>query len=102
MGVRCRLAGPRRTTCRYGSQLTKATILGGFMNLEEYAAYAALGLADLVRRRQVSAAELRDLGLRAIELLNPTLNALVAPMPEEAEASPKRVHVAGQGARRAV
>ena len=72
------------------------------MNLEEYASYEALGLADLIRRRQVSATELRDLGMRAIELLNPTLNALVAPMPEEAEASLKRVHVAGQGARRAV
>ncbi len=32
------------------------------MNLEEYASYDALGLADLVRRRQVSAAELKDLG----------------------------------------
>ena len=28
------------------------------MNLEEYASYEALGLADLIRRRQVSAAEL--------------------------------------------
>ena len=57
------------------------------MNLEEYASYDASGLADLVRRRQVSAAELRDLGMRAIELLNPTLNAVVATMPEEAEAA---------------
>ena len=61
------------------------------MNLEEYASYDALGLADLVRRRQVSAAELRDLGMRAIELLNPTLNAVVATMPEEAEASLERM-----------
>lgn len=61
------------------------------MHLEEYASYDALGLADLVRRRQVSPAELRDLGMRAIELLNPTLNAVVATMPEEAEASLRRM-----------
>jgi amidase len=61
------------------------------MNLEEYASYDALGLAELVRRRHVSAAELRDLGMRAIELLNPTLNAVVATMPEEAEASLERL-----------
>ena len=61
------------------------------MNLEEYASYDALGLADLVRRKQVSPAELRDLGMRAIELLNPTLNAIVATTPEEASASLKRL-----------
>jgi amidase len=61
------------------------------MNLEEYASYDALGLADLVRRRKVAAAELRDLGMQAIELLNPTLNAVVATMPEEAEAALERL-----------
>ncbi len=61
------------------------------MNLEEYASYDALGLAELVRARQVSPAELRDLGMRAIELLNPALNAIVAATPEEAEASLGRV-----------
>ena len=61
------------------------------MNLEEYASYDALGLADLVRRKEVSAAELKDLGMRAIELLNPRLNAVVATMPEEAAASLARL-----------
>ena len=61
------------------------------MNLEEYASYDALGLADLVRRKQVSAAQLRDLGMRAIELLNPTLNAIVATTPQEADASLARL-----------
>lgn len=57
------------------------------MKLEEYASYDALGLADLVRRKEVTPAELRDLGMRAIELLNPTLNAIVATTPEEAGTS---------------
>jgi amidase len=61
------------------------------MNLEEYASYDALGLADLVRRRDVSAAELRDLGMRAIERLNPALNAIVANLPEEAQRSLERL-----------
>lgn len=61
------------------------------MKLEEYASYDALGLADLVRRKAVQPAELRDLAMRAIELLNPTLNAIVGTTPHEAEASLTRV-----------
>jgi amidase len=57
------------------------------MKLEEYASYDALGLAELVRRKDVKPAELRDLGIRAIELLNPTINAIVGTTPGEAEAS---------------
>lgn len=61
------------------------------MNLEEYASYDALGLADLVRRRQISPVELRDLSMSAIERLNPTLNAVVATTPQEAEAALARL-----------
>ena len=57
------------------------------MNLNDYASYVALGLAELVRNKHVSATELRDCGMQAIELVNPSINAIVATTPEEAAAS---------------
>ena len=47
------------------------------MTLSEYASYDALGLADLVKRGEVSAAELATLALGAVAALNPTINAVV-------------------------
>lgn len=47
------------------------------MNLTDYAQHDALGLAELVRRRDVSAAELARTGLQAIAALNPALNAVI-------------------------
>ena len=45
------------------------------MNLEEYTTYDGLGLADLVRRRQIHPRELPDAALAAIEAVNPSVNA---------------------------
>lgn len=47
------------------------------MELREYAQYDGLGLAELVRTGQVSAAELAETGLRAIAAMNPVLNAVI-------------------------
>lgn len=47
------------------------------MNLTDYAQHDGLGLAQLVRDKQVSAAELAQTGLRAIAALNPALNAVI-------------------------
>ena len=47
------------------------------MKLEDYAKYDGLGLANLVRRREVTPSELVDCAIKAIELLNPKLNAVV-------------------------
>ncbi|CAN7556072.1 amidase [Aquipseudomonas alcaligenes] len=47
------------------------------MNLSEYAAQDALGLAALIARREVTAAEVRDAALAAFAALNPAINALV-------------------------
>ena len=61
------------------------------MRLDEYVTYDGLGLADLVRRRQVSAAELQRVALAAIEAANPKVNAVVTLAPEapgEAPAGP--------------
>jgi amidase len=46
----------------------------------DYDRYDALGLADLVRRGEASAAELCEAAIRRIETLNPSLNAVIHPM----------------------
>ncbi len=53
----------------------------------EVAALDAVGQAELVRRGDVSAAELVDWAIERIDRLNPTLNAVVTPMFDEARAA---------------
>jgi amidase len=53
-------------------------------SFNEYPNYDALGLAELVRRRELSASELVDAALNAIETLNPRLNAVVRILAESA------------------
>jgi amidase len=52
--------------------------------MEDLAGYDALGLARLVRDKQVTAAELVERALRAIERVNPALNAVVTPLADRA------------------
>ncbi|MET0194953.1 MAG: amidase, partial [Hyphomicrobiaceae bacterium] len=52
------------------------------MNLSEYSKYDGLGLAELVARRQVSPKELAATALKAIEVANPTVNAVVETYPD--------------------
>ncbi len=47
------------------------------MKLDEYAAHDALGLAALVKRREVSPRELAETAARAISALNPELGAVI-------------------------
>ena len=47
------------------------------MKLAEYAAFDALGLADLVARKQVTPKELAQTAAQAIEKANPTIKAVV-------------------------
>jgi amidase len=54
------------------------------MNLAEYASYDGLGLAELVRRKEIAPRELCHLALQAIEKLNPQLNAVIETFPERA------------------
>ncbi|WP_447926301.1 amidase [Vreelandella sp. EE27] len=54
------------------------------MRLDEYQRFDALGLAELVRRREVSREELLDTALRAIEQLNPALHAVVRTRADQA------------------
>jgi amidase len=52
------------------------------MKLTEYAAYDALGLAELVARKQISAKELAATAVAAIEAINPAVNAVVETYPD--------------------
>ena len=47
------------------------------MNLDEYAGYDALGLAELVRRGEVKPRELCELAIAAIRKVNPEINAVL-------------------------
>ena len=47
------------------------------MNLGEYTQYDGLGLAELVRKGEVSPRELAQTALAAIEKVNPQINAVV-------------------------
>ena len=55
-------------------------------SLTEYADHDAVGLAELVHGRQISAAEVLEAALAAIEALNPQLNAVINVMEDEARA----------------
>ena len=55
------------------------------MKLSEYVSYDALGLAELTRTGQVSAEELRETAVLAIEQVNPKLNAIIGLTPLEAD-----------------
>lgn len=52
--------------------------------IDEYESFDGLGLAELVRQRKVSAAEVLETALDRAEKLNPALNAIVTPLYEEA------------------
>src|SRR4051794_3640853 len=57
----------------------------------EYDRYDAVGLAGLVRDREISASELTEVAIERIETLNPPINAVVHTFYEEA----RRVAAAG-------
>jgi amidase len=54
------------------------------MAFSDYDKYDGLGLAELVRRKQVTPAELVEEAIRRIETHNPKLNAVVLPLYERA------------------
>jgi amidase len=54
------------------------------MHFSEYSEYDAVGLAHLIKSGQVSAQEVQQLARQAILTVNPTLNALVGGLFEEA------------------
>src|SRR5262245_24597010 len=73
--------GRKPRAVKYSAELPKGTERGrredGDVKLSEYASYDALGLADLVTRKEVSPKELAQTAARAIEAVNPAVNAVV-------------------------
>jgi amidase len=57
---------------------------GGTMTFDEYTSYDAVGLAELVRRGEVSPPDLAQTALAAITAVNPKINAVVETFPERA------------------
>ncbi|HET6222990.1 MAG TPA: amidase family protein, partial [Dongiaceae bacterium] len=53
----------------------------------EYDRYDALGLAELIASKQVSASEVLEAAIARIEALNPAINAVVHKMYDEARRS---------------
>ena len=52
------------------------------MNLGEYASYDGMGLAELVRTKQVTPRDLCELALAAVSKVNPDLNCVIETFPE--------------------
>lgn len=61
----------------------------------DYEAYDALGLAELVRTRRVSARELVEAAIARIDARNPSLNAVVHRMDDRALAQARALDLAG-------
>ena len=67
------------------------------MSFPEYAQYDAMALAELVRRGEVSAAELVEAAIERIERHNPVLNAVILELFDRARESARRQPAAGAG-----
>ncbi|CAG9273385.1 Amidase [Paraburkholderia unamae] len=63
----------------------------------DYLEYDAIGLADLVRRREVSARELLDTAIARAEAANPAINAIVLKDYEAARQRALRIEAGGNG-----
>lgn len=64
------------------------------LSIQEYIRYDASGLADLVKSKEVQPNELLEVALAITERVNPTLNAIITPMLEEAKAQLAHVNPA--------
>ena len=56
------------------------------MNLNEYGQFDAIGLADLVRRKEVKPSELINTALQVIEKINPQINSVIDVFTEQIDA----------------
>jgi amidase len=61
----------------------------------EYTKYDAIGLAELVRNKEITPAELCEEAIRRIEKLNPKINAVIYPMYDLARKAINHIPVEG-------
>ncbi|HOY18241.1 MAG TPA: amidase family protein, partial [Haliscomenobacter sp.] len=57
------------------------------LSYEEYRQYDATGLAELVQKKETSAAELLQTAIQRAEAVNPQINAIIHPLYESAKAT---------------
>jgi amidase len=57
------------------------------MNFSEYRQYDATGLAELIQKKEISAAELLETAIARAEAVNPRINAIIHPLYELARAT---------------
>lgn len=55
------------------------------MYLSQYSVYDGIGLAELVRQKEVTPKELKNAALEGIAKVNPQLNAIVSVLSEKAD-----------------
>ena len=60
------------------------------MNFSEYINYDALGLVNLIRKKEITPSEIIDISLGAIEKINPKINAIIGNLEKETEDALKR------------
>ena len=60
------------------------------MNFSEYINYDALGLVNLIRKKEITPSEIVDISLSAIEKINPKINAIIGNLEKETEEALKR------------
>jgi len=65
------------------------------LSFNDYARYDATGLAELVRRAEVSPAELLETAIARAEAVNPQLNAIVTPLYEQGRVLASQLPEAG-------
>src|SRR6188768_4263694 len=78
------VASKARSAIFIGGRLAVSEIMPP-MNLREYAAHDALGLAALVAKKEVSPTELAKTALEAINAVNGEINAVVETYPDRIE-----------------
>lgn len=57
------------------------------MNLQEYSSFDGLGLAELIRKKEITKSEVAACAIKAIQTINPKLNAIVEYYEERAVVS---------------
>lgn len=69
------------------------------LSVEEYVEYDAIGLADLICKNEVSAAEVLETAIQRAEAINPVINAIVTPMYEQARSQLNASSGSGAGSK---
>jgi amidase len=65
------------------------------VEISEYASFDAVGLAELIARGEVTPSEVADAAARAVEAVNPRINAVVETWPAEDHPAPGSAPLAG-------